>query len=88
MASLRVPVPLATGMTRAPNAFMRWTLGACRSMSSVPMNTSHRIPRSAATVAVATPCMPAPVSAISRGFFMRRASSPWPRVLLILCAPV
>ena len=41
-----------------------------------------------ATVAVATPCMPAPVSAMTRGFFMRRASSDWPIVLLILCAPV
>ena len=41
-----------------------------------------------ATVAVATPCMPAPVSAMTRGFFMLRASSAWPMVLLILCAPV
>src|SRR6266404_965988 len=31
--------------------------------------------------------MPAPVSAITRGLPMRRASSAWPMVLLILCAP-
>ena len=42
----------------------------------------------AATVAVATPCWPAPVSAISRRLLMRRASTPWPMQLLILCAPV
>ena len=41
-----------------------------------------------ATVAVATPCWPAPVSAMSRFLPMRRASSAWPTQLLILCAPV
>ena len=41
-----------------------------------------------ATVAAATPCCPAPVSAITRGLAMRRASSAWPMQLLILCAPV
>jgi len=39
-------------------------------------------------VAVATPCWPAPVSAITRGLPMRRASIAWPIVLLTLCAPV
>ena len=39
-------------------------------------------------VAAATPCMPAPVSAITRALPMRRASIAWPSVLLILCAPV
>ena len=41
-----------------------------------------------ATVAVATPCCPAPVSAMMRVLRMRRASRIWPSVLLILCAPV
>ena len=35
-------------------------------MSSVPMYTTHSRPRRAATVAVATPCCPAPVSAMMR----------------------
>ena len=42
----------------------------------------------AATVAAATPCIPAPVSAITRGLPIRFASSAWPMQLLILCAPV
>ena len=42
----------------------------------------------AQTVAVATPCWPAPVSAMMRFLPMRMASRIWPTVLLILCAPV
>ena len=45
-------------------------------------------PEQAQAVAVATPCWPAPVSAITRFLPMRRASSPWPIALLILWAPV
>jgi len=41
-------------------------------------------PEEAATVAVATPCWPAPVSAMSRRLPMARASSPGRRQLLIL----
>ena len=41
-----------------------------------------------ATVAVATPCWPAPVSAMMRVLPMRRASRTWPMQLLILWAPV
>ena len=52
------------------------------------MYTSTCMPSFAPIVAVATPCWPAPVSAISRFFPIRRASSAWPTVLLILCAPV
>ena len=40
------------------------------------------------TVAAATPCWPAPVSAMMRCLPMRYASRPWPSALLILCAPV
>jgi tryptophan synthase beta chain len=40
------------------------------------------------TVAVATPCWPAPVSAMTRGLPMRRARSACPTVLFTLCAPV
>ena len=39
-------------------------------------------------VAAATPCCPAPVSAMIRVLPMRRASRIWPMQLLILCAPV
>jgi hypothetical protein len=52
------------------------------------MYTTQSKPSQAATVAVATPCCPAPVSAMSRVFPIRRASSAWPIALLILCAPV
>ena len=48
----------------------------------------HSRPSSAHAVAVATPCWPAPVSAMMRVLPMRRASSAWPSALLILCAPV
>ena len=41
-----------------------------------------------ATVAAATPCWPAPVSAMIRVLPMRRASRIWPMQLLILWAPV
>ena len=43
-------------------------------VSSVPMYTRHRRPRSAAAVATATPCCPAPVSAMTRALPIRRAS--------------
>ena len=52
------------------------------------MYTTHSSPKRAQTVAVATPCWPAPVSAMIRRFPIRSASSAWPIVLLILCAPV
>ncbi len=52
------------------------------------MYTTHSSPNRAQTVAVATPCWPAPVSAMMRRFPIRSASSACPIVLLILCAPV
>ena len=52
------------------------------------MYTTHSSPKRAQTVAVATPCWPAPVSAMMRRLPIRSASSAWPIVLLILCAPV
>ena len=67
---------------------MRSTLGACRRMSSEPMYTTHSSPNRAQAVAVATPCCPAPVSAMILRFPRRRASTTWPSALLILCAPV
>ena len=57
-------------------------------MSSAPMYTMHSRLSSAHTVAVATPCCPAPVSAMILDFPILRASSPCPTVLLILWAPV
>ena len=41
-----------------------------------------------AAVAVATPCWPAPVSAMTRVLPIRFVSSAWPSTLLILCEPV
>lgn len=67
---------------------MRYTLRACRSVSSFPMKTTHSMPMRAAAVADATPCCPAPVSAMSRVLPIFFASSACPRTLLILCAPV
>ena len=49
---------------------------------------THFIPNIAATVAVATPCWPAPVSAMMRVLPMRLAKRICPIALLILCAPV
>jgi hypothetical protein len=43
---------------------------------------------SAAAVAVATPCCPAPVSAMTRCLPIRLVSSACPSTLLILCEPV
>ena len=87
-ASLSVFEPEVTGTTVAPSSFMRKTLIDWRAMSVSPMYTTHSIPMRAQTVAVATPCWPAPVSAMMRRLPMRRAISAWPMVLLILCAPV
>src|SRR6266404_1976330 len=54
-----------------------------------PAHVNHALaPKRAATVAVATPCCPAPVSAMMRRLPIRCASKICPRALLILCAPV
>ncbi len=53
-------------------------------MSMVPIYTTHLIPSSAQAVAVATPCCPAPVSAIILDLPMRFANNAWPSALLIL----
>src|ERR1022692_157589 len=60
MASFRVREPDSTPRTSAPSNRMRNTFNSCRRMSSVPMYTTHSNPSSAHTVAVATPCCPAP----------------------------
>ena len=67
---------------------MRTTLSSCLRTSSAPMYTAHSRSSRAQAVAVATPCWPAPVSAMMRRLPIRLASSAWPRTLLILCAPV
>ena len=67
---------------------MRNTLGAWRSTSTEPMNTTQGMSNSAQAVAVATPCWPAPVSAITRVLPIRLASRTWPSTLLILWLPV
>ena len=88
VASLRVLLPDVTPYTSVPIAFMRKTFNSWRRTSSTPMYTLHDRPNSAAAVADATPCWPAPVSAIIRFLPIRRVSSAWPMALLILCAPV
>ena len=88
VASLSVLLPLSTGKTSVPIALMRKTFSSCRRMSSVPMYTRQGSPNRAAAVAVATPCIPAPVSAITRVLPIRFVSIAWPMALLILCAPV
>jgi hypothetical protein len=88
MASLRVLEPLATGTTSAPSSRIRATFSACRSVSTSPMYTTQSRSRYAAAVADATPCWPAPVSAMTRDLPIRRVSSAWPSTLRILCAPV
>ena len=57
-------------------------------MSTSPIYTIHFIPIKAQTVAVATPCCPAPVSAIILFLPSLFASKICPIVLFILCAPV
>ncbi len=87
-ASFNVPVPVDTPLTSAPSSLILYTLRACLSMSLTPMKTTHSMPNRAAAVAVATPCCPAPVSAMRRVlpiFFARRAC---PKTLFILWAPV
>ena len=59
---------------------------ARRRASSLPMYTTHSSP--ARRAAVATPCWPAPVSAITRGFAHALREQALAVVLLILCAPV
>ena len=88
MAARSVRSPVVTGVTVAPIRRMRPTFGAWRAMSTSPMYTVQGRPMRAQAAAVATPCWPAPVSAITRFAPMRLASSTWPIELLILCAPV
>ena len=88
VASLRVRLPDSTGNTSVPIARMRKTFSSCRRTSSLPMYTRHVMPKRAAAVAVATPCIPAPVSAMTRFLPIRFVSIAWPSALLILCAPV
>ena len=88
MASLRVCPPEVIDTTLAPSISIRTTLGCCLATSTAPMWISHSSPSRAAAVASATPCCPAPVSAINFFLPIRLASSPSPRQWLILWAPV
>ena len=54
---------------------MRPTFGAWRFTSSAPMKTSQGRSKRAHAVAVATPCCPAPVSAMTRVLPICLASS-------------
>ena len=68
MASFKVRLPDSTGTTFAPRVFIRNTLSFCRSQSAAPMYTVQSRSNKAHTQAVATPCCPAPVSAMMRFF--------------------
>ena len=87
-ASLRVRDPVSAARTSVPSRRMRNTFSSWRAMSTVPMYTTQSMPNSAAAVAVATPCWPAPVSATRLVLPMRRAKRVWPSTLLILWLPV
>ena len=64
----------------------RWAPGgAC---PRCPCRRSTRGPAARRRWPIATPCEPAPVSAMIRVLPIRLASSVWPSALLILCAPV
>ena len=80
--------PRFDGVTFAPRSFILLTFGDCRATSTLPIKISHSSPRRAAHVAVATPCCPAPVSAIILLFPMYLASRACPRALFSLCEPV
>mmetsp|Transcript_129734 Transcript_129734/g.361373 ORF Transcript_129734/g.361373 Transcript_129734/m.361373 type:complete len:385 (+) Transcript_129734:1011-2165(+) len=87
-ASLSVREPDCTGTTLAPISVMRKQLSFWRSQSTAPMYTMHSRPSREHAAAVATPCWPAPVSAMMRFLPSFIASNAWPMALLILCAPV
>jgi hypothetical protein len=52
--------------TSPPSILILKTLSSCLRTSSAPMKMVHFMPKRAQTVAVATPCCPAPVSAMMR----------------------
>ena len=87
-ASFRERPSRSTETTFVPSRRMRTTLGCCLATSIAPMWISQSRPTIAAAVARATPCWPAPVSAIRLRLPMRLASSASPIVWLILWAPV
>ena len=78
-ASFRVIVPLFTETIFAPNIFILSTLGLAFWISVSPMYISHSSPNNAAAVAVATPCCPAPVSAIILVFPILLANNASPK---------
>ncbi|AFJ62439.1 hypothetical protein MUS_2510 [Bacillus velezensis YAU B9601-Y2] len=73
-----------TGTTSAPSSFIRNTFSDWRATSSSPIKTVHLKPNFAAAVAAATPCCPAPVSAMIFVLPIFLASRIWPSALLIL----
>ena len=87
-ASFSVRLPEVTVRTSAPSNSIRNTLSSWRCVSTSPMKTVHSSPKSAAAVADATPCWPAPVSAIMRALPIRFVRSACPTTLLSLCEPV
>ena len=87
-ASFNVRLPEVTERTSAPSSSIRKTLSSWRFVSTSPMNTVHSRPKRAAAVAEATPCCPAPVSAIMRDLPIRLVRSAWPTTLFNLWEPV
>ena len=88
IASFRVLLPVLTAITSAPRSRILATFRDCLTVSTSPMYTTHSSPSNAAAVALATPCWPAPVSAIILRLPILFASNACPRTLFILCEPV
>ena len=88
MASLRVRLPACTGHDLGaeqahPGHVERLPPGVLLAHVDDALEAEQR-----AAVAVATPCWPAPVSAMTRVLPIARVSSACPSTLLILCEPV
>jgi hypothetical protein len=88
VASLSVRAPASTGRRGAEQLHPLDVGLLAADVLGRPCRRRIRGPSSAQAVAVATPCWPAPVSAMIRGLPMRLASSACPSALLILCEPV
>ena len=88
MASLSVPAPAVTGRTRRRASSCARRVGMLTGDVGRAHEDGGGEPEAAATVAVATPCWPAPVSAMMRVLPIFLAKRIWPRQLLILCEPV
>ena len=88
-ASFKVAVPVGDGDHLGPQQPHPVDVEGLAAGVLLPHVDHARHPQQgAAAVAVATPCWPAPVSAMRRVLPIFWASRAWPKTLLILWAPV